>query len=99
MNKAILFVTLSTTVACSSSKKVQCDSYSQELRKKTDTTIFWQDDQVKYIEILESNKVILPNIPTNKSTSLHINGLTNGIYTIVFYSGSDLLFTQKLEIN
>jgi hypothetical protein len=96
MNRLILSLAILT--ACASSKKVQCDSYSQEKKINGTTTIIWQEDQVDHIGILNNDQVVVPTIPTNDANQLHINGLTSGTYTIVFYSNTEILFKKKIEI-
>ncbi len=97
MNK-LLLLSLIILTACKSSKKVQCDSYSQKTIKNGSATVSWQEGQIDCIDILSQDQVMVPNIPTNDANQLHINGLDRGTYTIVFYSNSEVIFTKKIEI-
>ena len=58
----------------------------------------WEEGSIDYIEIISSNGQYMPSIPVLDAKSLHLNDLTEGIYTINFKSKDEVLITKKLLV-
>lgn len=61
-------------------------------------TIIWSDTRIEFIEIVASNGQFMPTIPVSDARSLHMNDLMNGIYTLIFKSSSEELYTKVIEV-
>ena len=58
----------------------------------------WEEGSIDYIEITSSNGQFMPSIPVLDARSLHLNDLTEGIYTINFKSKDEVLISKKLLV-
>ena len=62
-------------------------------------TLSWVDTEITAIQINSSNVQVIPSIPVMDTTSLHLNGLINGTYEILFLIGDKVIATENLTVN
>ncbi len=63
-----------------------------------DATIKWADTRIDFIEILSSNGQFMPSMPVLDATSLHLNDLMSGTYTINFISNGQTLYSKNIHV-
>lgn len=63
-----------------------------------DATIKWFDKRIDFIEITTSNGQFMPSIPVLDATSLHLNDLMSGNYTINFISNGQTLYSKNIQV-
>ena len=61
-------------------------------------TIKWADTRIDFIEITTSNGQFMPSIPVMDATSLHLNDLLSGTYTINFISNGQTLYSKNIQV-
>ncbi len=61
-------------------------------------TIRWIDKRIDFIEIVSSNGQFMPSIPVLDASSLHLNDLLNGAYTVNFISNGQTLYTKNFLV-
>lgn len=62
-------------------------------------TLSWIDTEITSIQINSNNGQVIPSIPVMDATSLHLNGLINGTYEILFLIGDKVIATENLTVN
>jgi hypothetical protein len=62
-------------------------------------TLSWVDTEITSIRINSNNGQVIPSIPVMDTTSLHLNGLINGTYEILFLIGDKVIATENLTVN
>ena len=63
-----------------------------------DATIKWADTRIDFIEITSSNGQFMPSMPVMDATSLHLNDLMSGTYTINFISNGQTLYSKNIQV-
>ena len=63
------------------------------------TILSWVDNEITIVQINSSNVQVIPSIPVMDTTSLHLNGLINGTYEILFLIGDKVIPTKNLTVN
>ena len=63
-----------------------------------DATVKWSDSRIDFIEITSSNGQFMPSIPVLDATSLHLNDLISGTYTINFISNGQTLYSKNIQV-
>lgn len=63
-----------------------------------DATIKWSDTRIDFIEITSSNGQFTPSMPVLDATSLHLNDLMSGTYTINFISNGQTLYSKNIQV-
>ena len=61
-------------------------------------TISWLDSEITAIQISSNNGQEMPTIPVGDATTLHLNGLIEGSYEILFFIGDQVVATENLLI-
>lgn len=63
-----------------------------------DATIKWADTRIDFIEITSSTGQFMPSMPVLDATSLHLNDLMSGTYTINFISNGQTLYSKNIQV-
>lgn len=63
-----------------------------------DATVKWSDNRIDFIEITSTNGQFMPSIPVLDATSLHLNDLISGTYTINFISNGQTLYSKNIQV-
>ncbi len=63
-----------------------------------DATLNWSDKRIDFIEISSDNGQFMPSIPVLDASSLHLNDLLNGNYTINFVAEGKVLYSRSLVV-
>ena len=61
-------------------------------------TLSWVDNEITAIQINSTNGQEMPSIPVMDATTLHLNGLIEGSYEILFLIGDKVMATEKLTV-
>lgn len=61
-------------------------------------TLSWVDNEITAIQINSTNGQEMPSIPVMDATTLHLNGLIEGSYEILFLIGDKIVATENLTI-
>ncbi|MBM3185043.1 MAG: hypothetical protein FJZ67_01975 [Bacteroidetes bacterium] len=61
-------------------------------------TIKWADSRIDFVEITSTNGQFMPAIPVLDATSLHLNDLISGTYTINFISNGQTLYSKNIRV-
>lgn len=61
-------------------------------------TLSWVDTEITAIQINSTNGQEMPSIPVMDATTLHLNGLIEGSYEILFLIGDKIVATENLTI-
>lgn len=63
-----------------------------------DATINWSDKRIDFIEITSNNGQFMPSFPVLDASSLHLNDLLNGKYTVNFIANGEVLYSKSLLV-
>ena len=63
-----------------------------------DAAIHWSDKRIDFIEITSTSGQFMPSMPVLDATSLHLNDLISGTYTINFISNGQTLYSKNIEV-
>jgi hypothetical protein len=63
-----------------------------------DATINWSDKRIDFIQITSTNGQFMPSFPVMDATSLHLNDLISGTYTINFISNGQTIYTKNILV-
>jgi hypothetical protein len=63
-----------------------------------DATINWSDKRIDFIQITSTNGQFMPSFPVMDATSLHLNDLISGTYTINFISNGQTIYTKNIIV-
>jgi hypothetical protein len=63
-----------------------------------DATINWSDKRIDFIEISSNNGQFMPSFPVLDASSLHLNDLLNGNYTINFIANGEIIYSKSLLV-
>jgi len=61
-------------------------------------TLSWVDTEITAIQIKATNGQEMPSIPVMDATTLHLNGLIEGSYEILFLIGDQVVATESLTV-
>ena len=61
-------------------------------------TLSWSDYAITTIQINSTNGQVMPSIPVMDATTLHLNGLIEGSYEILFLIGDKIVATENLTV-